>query len=108
MYVRFAGPAPVDQIRKGLQSAGLPNSSIQSISDEVGTADSQNDVVIGLEQQGTGDESLDAGKNAILNVLHKTFGTDSSGKQDFNSITAAALADYLTHEGSAGSGHECR
>jgi preprotein translocase subunit SecF len=96
VYVRFAGPAPVDEIRKGLQSAGLPNSSIQSISSEVGAADSQRDVVIGLEQQGTGDESLDAGKNAILNVLHKTFGTDSSGKQDFNSITAAALADYLT------------
>jgi preprotein translocase subunit SecF len=95
VYVRFAGPPPIDQIRKGLQSAGLANSTIQSISD-IGNAESQRDVVIGLEQQGTGDESLDAGKNAILGVLHKTFGTDTSGKQDFNSVTAAALADYLT------------
>ena len=95
VYVRFAGPPPIDQIRKGLQSAGLANSSIQSISD-IGDSASQRDVVIGLEQKGTGDESLDAGKDAILNVLHKTFGTDTSGKQDFNSITAPALADYLT------------
>ena len=95
VYVRFAGTPPIDQIRKGLQSAGLANSTIQSISD-IGNSASQRDVVIGLEQKGTGDESLDAGKNAILDVLHKTFGTDTSGKQDFNSITASALADYLT------------
>jgi preprotein translocase subunit SecF len=95
VYVRFAGAPPIDQIRKGLQSAGLANSTIQSISD-IGNSASQRDVVIGLEQKGTGDESLDAGKNAILDVLHKTFGTDTSGKQDFNSITAPALADYLT------------
>jgi preprotein translocase subunit SecF len=95
VYVRFAGPPPIDQIRKGLQSGGLANSTIQSISD-IADAQSQRDVVIGLEQQGTGDESLDAGKNAILAVLHKTFGTDSSGKQDFNSITSPALADYFT------------
>ena len=95
VYVRFSGPPPIDQIRKGLQSAGLSNSTIQGISD-IGNAASQRDVVIGLEQQGTGDESLDAGKDAILNVLHKTFGTETAGKQDFNSIAPAALADYLT------------
>jgi len=95
VYVRFAGTPPIDQIRQGLQLAGLPNSTIQTISD-IGATGSQKDVVIGLEQQGTGDESLDAGKNAILGVLHKTFGTDTGGKQDFNSTTAAALSDYLT------------
>src|ERR1700720_2421532 len=95
VYVRFAGTPPIDQIRKGLQSAGLANSTIQSISD-IGNSASQRDVVIGLEQKGTGDESLDAGKDAILSVLHKTFGTATSGKQDFNSIAAPALADYLT------------
>jgi len=96
VYVRFSGPPPIDQIRKGLQQAGLANSSIQGISDI--NASSQNDVVIGLEQKGSGDESLDAGKQAILDVLHKTFGTDTSGKLDFNSITPSALADYLTQK----------
>ena len=56
VYVRFAGKAPVDQIRKGLQEAGLANSTIQGISDTQSVG-SQNDVVIGLEQS-QGDESL--------------------------------------------------
>ena len=98
VYVRFSGPPPLDKIRDGLKAAGLPNSSLQGISD-MSNRNSQNDVVIGLEQQGTGDESLDAGKQAILDVLHKIFGTaDAAGKQDFNSITPSALAAYLTQK----------
>jgi preprotein translocase subunit SecF len=99
VYVRFAGPAPVNQIRKGLQDAGLANSSIQTISDNVLNGGAQNDVVIGIEKTGQGDEALDAGKQAILDVLHKTFGTaNTAGKQDFNSITASGLAAYLTQK----------
>ena len=99
VYVRFAGPAPVDQIRKGLQAAGLANSSIQSISDNVLNGNSQNDVVIGIEKKGEGDEALDASKQSILDVLHKTFGTaNTAGKQDFNSITPSSLAAYLTQK----------
>jgi preprotein translocase subunit SecF len=95
VYVRFAGPPPIDKIRKGLADAGLPNSSIQQISD-ISDPTSKNDVVIGLEQHGQGDEALDAGKQTILDVLHKTFGGDTSGKPDFNSMSAAALSAYLT------------
>jgi len=98
VYVRFSGPPPIDRIRDGLKSAGLPNSSIQGISD-MSNRVSQNDVVIGLEQQGAGDESLDAGKQAILDVLHKVMGTsDAAGKQDFNSTTPSALAAFLTQK----------
>jgi preprotein translocase subunit SecF len=98
VYVRFAGPAPLDQIRKGLSSAGLNDSTIQTISDNVLGGGSQNDVVIGLEQKGQSDEAtLDAGREAIVNVLHKTFGTaDAGGKPDFNSITKDQLAEALT------------
>src|ERR1700675_2556627 len=85
VYVRFAGPAPVDQIRKGLASAGLADSTIQTISDTVLNNGGQNDVVIGLERSAQDEDSLDSGKQAILNVLHTTFGTsDASGKTDFN------------------------
>ena len=98
VYVRFAGPAPVDQIRKGLAAAGLADSSIQTISDTVLSSGAQNDVVIGLEQKGQGDESLDAGKQAILDALHKTFGTAADGKLDFNSVTKDSLAGYLTQK----------
>ena len=51
VYVRFNSTPQVDKIRQGLASAGLPNSSIQQISD-VADPTSKNDVVIGLEQQG--------------------------------------------------------
>jgi preprotein translocase subunit SecF len=103
VYVRFAGAPPIDKIRKGLADAGLPNSSIQQISD-ISDATSKNDVVIGLEQHGQGDEALDAGKQTILDVLHKTFGGDSHGKPDFNSMSVAALSAYLTQKDAANLG----
>jgi preprotein translocase subunit SecF len=93
VYVRFAGKPPIEQIRKGLQEAGLATSTIQGISDTQNVG-SQNDVVIGLEQS-KGDESLDAGKQKILDVLHKTFGTESAAKPDFNSISPSALTSDL-------------
>ncbi len=103
VYVRFASAPPLDKIRQGLASAGIPNSSIQQISD-ISDPTSKNDVVIGLEQQGQGDQVLDAGKQTILDVLHKTFGSDSSGKPDFNSMSAASLAAYLTQKDPLGLG----
>jgi preprotein translocase subunit SecF len=96
VYVRFSGKPPIDRIRKGLQQAGLSNSTIQGISDTHSVA-SQNDVVIGIEQ-GQSEQSLDVGKQKILDVLHKTFGTDTTGRPDFNSITPSALAADLTQK----------
>ena len=94
--VRFAGKAPIDEIRKGLAQAGLPNSTIQGISDTQAVG-SQNDVLIGLEQT-QGDDSIDAGKQKILAVLHNTFGADAAGKPDFNSVTTSDLAADLTRK----------
>jgi preprotein translocase subunit SecF len=97
VYVRFASAPPIDKIRKGLADAGLPNSSIQQISD-ISDTTSKNDVVIGLEQKGQGDQALDQGKQTILNVLHTAFGGNVAGKTDFNSVSASALAAYLTEK----------
>lgn len=97
VYVRFANTPPLDKIRKGLADAGLANSSIQQISD-ISDPSSKNDVVIGLEQRGQSDESLDTGKQAILDILHKTFGTNLGGKPDFNALTPLDLAAYLTQK----------
>jgi preprotein translocase subunit SecF len=94
--VRFAGKPPIDEIRKGLAQAGLPNSTIQGISDTQAVG-SQNDVLIGLEQT-QGDDSIDAGKQKILDVLHSTFGNNTAGKPDFNSATPAAIAADLTQK----------
>jgi preprotein translocase subunit SecF len=55
--------------------------------------------VIGLERKDQSDESLNAGKQAILDVLHKTFGTaEVAGKADFNSATKDSLAAVLTQK----------
>lgn len=97
VYVRFAGPPPVGQIRSGLEKAGLSGSNIQPISD-ISNPNSLNDVVISLNQQGTSEQALDAGKQAIVDVLHRTFGTDASGRTDFNSVTPSVLAAYLTQK----------
>jgi preprotein translocase subunit SecF len=96
VYVRFASAPPINQIRKGLQDAGLANSTIQQISD-IGNTSSKNDVVIGLDLRGQGDESIDAGKQAILGVLQKTFGVQGA-KPDFNSVTPSGLATFLTQK----------
>jgi preprotein translocase subunit SecF len=96
VYVRFAGPPPLDQLRKGLEQAGLKNSTLQGISDS-GSVGSKNDVVIGLEQS-QGDESLDAGKQKILQVLQATFGGNAAGRPDFNSVSPADLATDLTRK----------
>lgn len=97
VYVRFASTPPLDQLRKGLETAGLQNSTLQQISGELGNASSSHDVVIGLEQKGQGDESLDTGKQAILGVLEKMYGQQST-KADFNSQTPSTLAAFLTQK----------
>ncbi len=94
VYVRFAQAPPIDQIRKGLAQQGLGDSVIQRISD-IGNPNA-NDVVIGLEQHGQGQEALDAGKQAILQALHTTFGSGDASKADLNSATPSSLAEFLS------------
>jgi preprotein translocase subunit SecF len=96
VYVRFAGPPPVDKIRQGLIQQGLGDSVIQQIND-IGNANT-NEVMIGLEEAGEGEEALDAGKTSILNALHSTLGGGEPGKQDFNSVTVQALAEQLARK----------
>jgi preprotein translocase subunit SecF len=92
--VRFAAPPPIEQMRKGLQAAGLHNFTITSIQD-FSDPRSKNDVEISLEKSRT-DEALDTQRQTVLAALQKTFGA-STGKTDFNnSATTSSLADYLT------------
>jgi preprotein translocase subunit SecF len=91
--VRFAKPPNVDEIRKGLSVQGLGTSEIQLISDPANP--NANEVVIGLEQSGEGDQALDTGKTQVVNALNATFGSASSGKPDFNAATPSSLAAFL-------------
>ena len=96
VYVRFSNTPPTDQIRKGLDDAGIHNSTIKPISD-ISDANSKNDIVIGIEQKGQGDEELDTDRQAVLGVLQKIMGT-SDNKSDFNAASPAAIAAYLTQK----------
>src|SRR5258708_20559599 len=95
VYVRFAATPPIDRIRSGLAAQGLGNSQIQKISD-IANANS-NEVVIGLEEKGQGEEALDAGKSAILKALNAMFGVSDASRADFNNTSTVALADFLSH-----------
>ena len=96
VYVRFASAPPIDQIRKGLDDAGVHNSTIKSISD-ISDPNSKNDIVIGMEQSGQSDQDLDTDRQTILGVLQKTMGI-SDTKPDLNSASAAQIAAYLTQK----------
>jgi preprotein translocase subunit SecF len=94
--VRFAGPPPIDQIHQGLAQQGKGDSEIVPIRD-TGVANS-NEVEIGLNEAGEGQEALDSGKTAVVNALHATMGAGVPGKSDFNALGADELADYLTRK----------
>jgi len=96
VYVRFDTTPPIDKIRQGLASQGLGDSTIQQISDI--SSPNANEVVIGLDERGQGEEALAAGRTAILNALYASLGAGEPGKQDFNSVTPQALADQLTRK----------
>lgn len=102
VYVRFAQAPDLDKIRAGLSAQGLGTSEIQKISDIANP--NANEVVIGLEQKGQGDEALDAGKEQIIKSLGVTYGNATGGKADFNAVTPAALAQYLAQKDPLGAG----
>jgi len=104
VYVRFAGAPPIEQLRSGLAREGLGQSVIQQIGD-LASANS-NEVMISLEQQGEGSEALDAGKTSIQNALNATLGSGESGKQDFNAVGPATIAEFLTRRDPLGAGAE--
>ena len=91
--VRFAQPPNIDQLRKGLQAQGLGNSEIQSISDIANP--NSNEVMIFVEQTGQVDQALDEGKSKVLTALNATYGSSTSSRPDFNSVTPTALANFL-------------
>lgn len=69
VYVRFAEPVPVDQIRDLLRDAGAPDSQIQESS---GSGSAGFDVLIQVEQSLV-EEDLSAGRELITGALNDAF-----------------------------------
>ncbi len=99
VMVRFSSAPPIGQIRKALDTAGLKNNEVTSSSD-ISNANSRNDVMIRVGQNGKGEvESEDAenaAKQTVLTALEKNFGAPTSDKPDFNAVAVPDLANYLT------------
>ena len=95
--VRFATPPPIDQIRKGLQAAGLHNSTITSISD-ISDPNSKNDIQISLEQSGQSDQALDADRQAVLDGAPQDFWHAIRQAGLHNSATPETIAAFLTQK----------
>ena len=68
VYVKFADPPDENRIREGLRQQGIVTSAVQ----RYGRAENY-EVIISLEQQGSEEEALDAGRQAILAALRSTF-----------------------------------
>ncbi len=100
--VPFAKSPDIDSIRKDLTARGIGQSTIQAQHDI--TNPSANNVVIGLEETGTGEQALDEGKTRIINALRLSFPSSEPGKQDFNFVTASDLADALVRRDPLGLG----
>jgi len=91
--VKFAQPPDVDKVRADLAQQGLGKSEIQKISDIANP--NANEIAIVLEEQGDGEQALDAGRTRIVRALNATYGSKDPGKPDFNAATPAEVAQVL-------------
>lgn len=89
VYLKFTAPPDLDRIRDGLSQQGLSSSTIQ----RYGRVEN-NEMIIGLEQQGSEEEALGAGRQAILAALRSTFAVPPD-KIDLNNAGTETLSSAL-------------
>jgi preprotein translocase subunit SecF len=89
VYVKFAAPPKLDQIRAAMDRVGLKDPKIQRYG-----APDNNEVLVALEQRETNESALDQGKNAIIHALESTEQAQA-GKQDLNNTGPSSLQQYL-------------
>ncbi|PYV34071.1 MAG: protein translocase subunit SecF [Acidobacteria bacterium] len=91
VYVKFATPPNLDQIRARLDQENLHGATLQ----RAGAA-SDNEVIVGLDLKTTTEASaIDAGKKAIFGVMDALYGKGPEGKVEFNNASAQTVAEHL-------------
>ncbi len=93
VYVKFANPPDLDQIRRDLDRAGLKDPRIQTY----GPA-SNHEVLVDLGSQKTNEAALDEGKNTIIRALEARNSQAGSGKLDLNNAGISTLGTYLVQK----------
>jgi len=87
VYVKFSHTPDLNTVRTDMDRAGLKDPKIQTY----GVA-SNNEVLIDLGLSETSEQSLEQGKNKIINALEKN---TPAGKQDLNNSAVLTLKNYL-------------
>jgi len=87
VYVRFSHTPDLKTVRADMDRAGLKDPKIQ----RYGVA-SNNEVLIDLGLSETSEQSLEQGKNKIINALEKNA---PAGKQDLNNAAVLTIKTYL-------------
>jgi preprotein translocase subunit SecF len=88
VYVKFAQPPNLDQIRSDMNRAGLHDPKIQPYGPPA-----NNEVLVDLGMQETSEAALDQGKNTIIRALEPQ--NSAAGKLDLNNTGEASLEQYL-------------
>lgn len=89
VHVKFRQAPKLDQLRAALDAQGLRNSTLQRYGVE-----NSNEILVGLDLASTAEKDLEAGKQAIVNALHKQFG--GADKPSLNEASAATIEDQLS------------
>ncbi|MGE0406813.1 MAG: protein translocase subunit SecF [Candidatus Korobacteraceae bacterium] len=97
--VKFAHPPDYDKVRSQLDAAGLPAAQIQRYGPE-----ELNEVLIAIDLSHTSEESLDQGRNQIVNALQG----GQPDKPDLNNAGVQAIADSLVQSDPLKAGAEAR
>ncbi len=87
MTVKFAGKAPIDEIRSAVSKRVSGGVSVETFESQSG------EVAIGTEL--ANNRQLDQNRRTVLETLEATIGKPVPGKLDFNSASREALADRL-------------
>lgn len=87
VYVKFAQPPNLSNIRHDLDRSGLKDPRIQPYDDPA-----YHEVLISLQEKETSEQALDAGKNAVIKALEAN---NEPGKTDLNNVGSTTIRDYL-------------
>ncbi len=97
VYLKFQQQPPIEELRQALKARGMGESTIQRYG-----AERDHEVMIGLEQKGQSDQSIDAGKQLIVDTLRQTFAGQQADKADLNNIGRDALSTLLMEKANLG------
>jgi len=89
VHIKFQQPPLLDRLRTALDAQGLHNTTLQRYGEA-----STNEILIGLDLETTNEKDLEAGKQSIVDALHKEFG--GSDKPSINEASVNGVAERLS------------